>query len=180
MNLKNKNIMDEYRVNKNDFISLGNVVSDLLRDIVKQSDIQVLTIEHRVKQEDSLAGKLELKGDKYKDLSDITDILGARIVCFLRMTWIALPNQLKALLRLTEKIPWTSGNCLTLVPLDIFRYITFVRCPLTINIPMQFAENGLKFKFAPPCSMHGLLCSTTWATRVNLMYPDRLSETIRA
>lgn len=82
MNLKNKNIMDEYRVNKNDFVSLGNVVSDLLCDIVKKSDIQVLTIEHRVKQEDSLAGKMELKGDKYKDLSDITDILGARIVCF--------------------------------------------------------------------------------------------------
>lgn len=64
MNLKNKNIMEEYRGAKNDFIFLGNVVSDLLRDIVKQSDIQVLTIEHRVKQTDSLAGKLELKGDK--------------------------------------------------------------------------------------------------------------------
>lgn len=29
-----------------------------------------------------MAGKLELKGDKYKDLSDITDILGTRVVCF--------------------------------------------------------------------------------------------------
>lgn len=82
MNLKNKNIMDEYRRAKNDFIFLGNVVSELLHNIVKQSDIQVLTIEHRVKQVDSLVGKLELKGDKYKDLSDITDILGVRIVCF--------------------------------------------------------------------------------------------------
>lgn len=69
MNLKNKNIMDEYHVAKKDFISLGNVVSELLHNIVKQSDIQVLAIEHRVKQEHSLGGKLELKGDKYKDLS---------------------------------------------------------------------------------------------------------------
>lgn len=82
MNLKNKSIMDEYRVAKNDFVSLSNVVSNWLHDIVKRSDIQVLTIEHRVKQEDSLAGKLEQKGDKYKCLFDITDILGARVVCF--------------------------------------------------------------------------------------------------
>lgn len=82
MNLKNKNIMDEYRGKIKDFILLGNIVSDLLHNIVKQSGIQVLTIEHRVKQADSLVGKLELKGDKYKNLSDITDILGARVVCF--------------------------------------------------------------------------------------------------
>lgn len=39
MNLKNKNNMEEYRGAKNDFIFHGNVVSNLLHDIVKQSDI---------------------------------------------------------------------------------------------------------------------------------------------
>ncbi|MEG2394813.1 MAG: hypothetical protein RSC36_07260 [Ruthenibacterium sp.] len=82
MNLKNKSILDEYRVAKNDFIMLGDVISNMLHNIVKQSGIKVLSIEHRVKEQDSLAGKLELKGEKYSSLSDITDILGTRIVCF--------------------------------------------------------------------------------------------------
>lgn len=81
MSLKNKSIIDDYCGVRNDFIVLGDVVSNLLRDIVAQSGIEVLAIEHRVKTTESLAGKLELKGEKYSNLSDITDILGARIVC---------------------------------------------------------------------------------------------------
>ncbi|MEG0824821.1 MAG: RelA/SpoT domain-containing protein [Oscillospiraceae bacterium] len=82
MNQKDKSIMEEYSNAKHDFVQLGDVVSNLLRDVVKQSGIQVLTIEHRVKEAGSLEGKLALKGDKYRSLSDITDILGARVVCF--------------------------------------------------------------------------------------------------
>lgn len=81
MNLKNKSIMDEYRLVRHDFLTLGDIVSGLLHDITKKNNIQVLAIEHRVKKPDSLAGKLELKGEKYKTLEDIMDILGARIVC---------------------------------------------------------------------------------------------------
>ena len=82
MNLKSKIIMEEYREQKANFVELGNVVSDLLRNIVKDNNIEVLAVEHRVKAEQSLAGKLELKGDKYTSLEDITDILGTRIICF--------------------------------------------------------------------------------------------------
>ena len=55
----------------------------MLSDIVKELGITVLAVEHRVKEEKSLAGKLERKGDGYNTLEDITDILGCRIICFL-------------------------------------------------------------------------------------------------
>lgn len=83
MDLKCKMIMEEYKEQRPDFVQLGDVVSSILKDITSQNEtMYILAIEHRVKEEKSLAGKLELKGDKYSSLADITDILGCRIICF--------------------------------------------------------------------------------------------------
>lgn len=83
MDLKCKMIMEEYREQRPDFVQLGDVVSGILKDITSQNEtMYILAIEHRVKEEKSLAGKLELKGDKYSSLADITDVLGCRIICF--------------------------------------------------------------------------------------------------
>lgn len=81
MNSRKSDILTEYDNERSNYILLADVVSKLLREIVVKSNIQTLTIEHRIKNKDSLSGKLELKGEKYKGLSDITDILGARVVC---------------------------------------------------------------------------------------------------
>lgn len=82
MNLKNRMIMEEYHEVRPLFVKLGDIVDEKLRGAAKQLGVEVMAIEHRVKAEESLAGKLELKGDKYSSLADITDILGARIICF--------------------------------------------------------------------------------------------------
>ncbi len=82
MSLKNKAIINEYLEKKDAYIKLGNIVSGVLKNKLKQADIDIMAIEHRVKEEQSLEGKLELKGEKYKSLDDITDILGARVICF--------------------------------------------------------------------------------------------------
>lgn len=82
MNLKNRMIMEEFHAQRADFIELGNIVRDMLSEIVKELNIEIMGIEHRVKTEDSLKGKLERKGDRYTSLFDLTDILGARIICF--------------------------------------------------------------------------------------------------
>ncbi len=75
-------ILEEYRDHLADFAKMKEIVLHMLGDCLKQGNIIVTTIEGRVKTEASLAGKLELKGQKYKDLSDITDIVGARVVTF--------------------------------------------------------------------------------------------------
>lgn len=82
MDLKCRMIMEEYKEQRPDFTALGDTVHSLLANKLKEAGISPLAIEHRVKTEKSLTGKLELKGDKYSSLSDITDILGARIICF--------------------------------------------------------------------------------------------------
>ena len=83
MNLKCRLILEDYRKQRDGFVKLGDVVHGMLIDITEQLGIDVLAVEHRVKAEKSLAGKLERKGDSYATLDDITDILGCRIVCFL-------------------------------------------------------------------------------------------------
>ena len=83
MNLKCRLILEDYRKQRDDFIKLGDAVHTILSDIVKDLGFAVLAIEHRVKEEKSLAGKLERKGDSYNVIEDITDILGCRVICFL-------------------------------------------------------------------------------------------------
>ena len=82
MNLKDRMILYEYRRQRQDFVKLGDIVSSLLKEKLAEEKIDTLAVEHRVKQEASLAGKLERKSDKYRSLEDLTDILGARVVCF--------------------------------------------------------------------------------------------------
>ena len=83
MNLKCKLILEDYRKQKENFVKLGNVVHDMLANIAKEAGLTVLAVEHRVKEEKSLAGKLERKGDGYNSFEDVTDILGCRVICFL-------------------------------------------------------------------------------------------------
>lgn len=75
-------IMDEYCEKRPAFEKMRDIVRQQLEKCVRDSGLYVTAIEARVKEEKSLAGKLELKGHKYKSLSDITDILGARVITF--------------------------------------------------------------------------------------------------
>ena len=83
MNLKSRLILEEYKKQRESYVKLGDVVNTILMDISKELGLTVLAVEHRVKEEKSLAGKLERKGDGYNTLEDITDILGCRVICFL-------------------------------------------------------------------------------------------------
>ena len=53
-----------------------------LRKALDEQGIYITAMEHRVKTEKSLRGKLELKGAKYKSIDDITDLVGLRVITF--------------------------------------------------------------------------------------------------
>ena len=58
MNIKDRLIMDEYREQRADFVKLGEIVHTMLRSVAKEAGIPVMSIEHRIKDEKSLEGKL--------------------------------------------------------------------------------------------------------------------------
>ena len=75
-------IMDEYRESLPILERMQAQVTQTLREALDRSGLVVTAVESRIKTEASLAGKLALKGAKYASLSDITDILGVRIITF--------------------------------------------------------------------------------------------------
>lgn len=82
MDLHSEIILEEYREARPVFEKMQTEVTRILREALERNGLIVTAIETRIKTEESLAGKLALKGAKYATLSDITDILGARIVTF--------------------------------------------------------------------------------------------------
>lgn len=75
-------ILEEYRDKRPVFEKMQKVVREMLEKNLSENHIYVTAIETRIKQEESLAGKLERKGSKYSCLMDLTDILGARVITF--------------------------------------------------------------------------------------------------
>ena len=77
-----KELLQQYRELRPTLDKLSGEAYDLLRHELRKQGIYVTAIEHRVKTEKSLAGKLEIKGSKYKTIDDITDLVGLRIITF--------------------------------------------------------------------------------------------------
>ena len=75
-------ILQQYRDRLPIFRRLDELVFNHLRSTIEQQGLYVTSIEHRIKKEDSLAGKLMRKGHKYIDIDSLTDIVGVRIITF--------------------------------------------------------------------------------------------------
>ena len=75
-------LLQQYRDLSPTLERLSGEVYDLMRRALREQGIYVTAIEHRVKTEESLAVKLELKGAKYKTIDDITDLVGLRVITF--------------------------------------------------------------------------------------------------
>jgi ppGpp synthetase/RelA/SpoT-type nucleotidyltranferase len=75
-------LLRQYRELRPTLQQLADEACSLLRQALKEQGIYVTAIEHRVKTEKSLRGKLELKGAKYKSIDDVTDLVGLRVITF--------------------------------------------------------------------------------------------------
>ena len=77
-----KALMQQYRELVPTLEQLAKEAYELLQRALREKGIYVTAMEYRVKTEKSLAGKLELKGAKYKSIDDITDLVGLRVITF--------------------------------------------------------------------------------------------------
>ena len=75
-------LIEEYHERLPQFQQLKEHVYGVLTEVLQAQGVELNSMEARVKSEESLAGKLERKGDKYHSLEDITDLVGVRIITF--------------------------------------------------------------------------------------------------
>lgn len=82
MDLHTQLLLDEYEAQCPVYQRLEEEVKRTLEEALERNGLMVTAVSTRIKTRESLEGKLALKGQKYRSLSDITDILGARIITF--------------------------------------------------------------------------------------------------
>lgn len=75
-------LIEEYRSLLPVYSHIAEIIPERLRSFFDDAGIVVAAVEHRVKTESSLKGKLRLKGSKYNSIYDITDLVGIRVITF--------------------------------------------------------------------------------------------------
>ena len=75
-------LLAQYRQLLPIYEKMAEVIPEKLKEFFDEAGIIVAAVEHRVKTESSLAGKLQLKGEKYQSIHDITDVVGIRVITF--------------------------------------------------------------------------------------------------
>lgn len=114
-------ILDEYGKYLPVFEKIQQIATDAINREIEANGILVTALNHRIKTERSLAGKLELKGDKYNTISDLTDIVGLRVITFFSEE----VDKVSALAEKLFKIDWkNSVDKRKMHELDNFGYLS--------------------------------------------------------
>ena len=79
---RTQELLQQYRQLLPIYEQMVEIISEKLTEFFAEAGIIVAAVEHRVKKENSLAGKLQLKGSKYNSVHDVTDIVGIRVITF--------------------------------------------------------------------------------------------------
>jgi len=82
LNSHSEELLNQFRERRPIFERIAKLAYDHVSEMLQVQNFPITGIEYRIKAEDSLKGKLELKGQKYHSLEDITDIFGMRIITF--------------------------------------------------------------------------------------------------
>ena len=140
-------LMAQYRERTAVYERLSHLADEALRNALDAQHVKVTAMEHRIKAESSLAGKLELKGAKYHTLDDVTDIVGMRVVTF----YSADVDKVAAIVNEVFQVDWNNSvDKRKLHRLDSFGYNSLhyiCKLPKTvIDDPDMPLLNELRFE----------------------------------
>ena len=128
-------ILQEYKDNLPQFKKAESVIIKQIKDALQELGLIVASVESRVKTESSLAGKLELKGSKYKSLKDITDILGLRVITF----YLDDVDKVASLIDRLFEVDWeNSVDKRKLHQIDSFGYMSLHYICYVPDLPYRF------------------------------------------
>ncbi len=117
----NQGILEDFLQNQETFKSCQPLIIKKIKQVLDQASIPYVTVEGRVKDPDSLKGKLDRKGEKYDSIVDITDLLGLRIITY----YTGNVDSICALLEKLFQIDWpNSHDKRALLSLDRIGYLS--------------------------------------------------------
>lgn len=143
MNAADQLIIEDYRKQKDNFVKLGDVVHDVLAQIVRDSGVKCLSIEHRVKGEKSLMGKLIRSDGWYHNFFELMDILGARVICFFEDDVDVIGKEVEKSFKIDEEY---SSDKRKLIRSDSFGYLS-LHYICTLPEDQGYPEELLGLKF---------------------------------
>ena len=140
-------LLRQYRELRPTLQQLADEASQLLRHALREQNIYITAMEHRVKTEKSLTGKLELKGAKYKSIDDITDLVGLRVITF----YSDEVDLISALVERIIEIDWNNSvDKRKMLETDRFGYMSLhyvCRLPKSVyNDPTTPELNQIRFE----------------------------------
>ena len=147
LDLHGEMLMEQYHERIPIYERLSRLADEALRNALDAQHVKVTAMEHRIKTESSLAGKLELKGAKYHTLDDVTDIVGMRVVTF----YSADVDKVAAIVNEVFQVDWNNSvDKRKLHRLDSFGYNSLhyiCKLPKTvIDDPDMPLLNELRFE----------------------------------
>ena len=130
-----QSILDEYRRDLPLFQEAAGTVTSQIKSTLADAGVIVAAVESRVKAYDSLYGKLELKGHKYRSLADITDILGLRVITF----YIDDVDKVASAIERLYEVDWeNSVDKRKLLEIDTFGYLSLHYICFLKGTPYRF------------------------------------------
>ena len=140
-------LLEQYRSLLPVYTQMADLIPERLKEFFEEAGFIVASVEHRVKTESSLTGKLKLKGGKYHDIFDITDIVGLRVITF----YIDDVDKVASVLEKLFEIDWENSIDKRKVhEIDSFGYLSLhyiCRIPESLySVPGHPELNKIRFE----------------------------------